>query len=143
VPGSLGQLAAALRRAADSVRDDGALECAHAAGQGYLRVLRDNTPVETGALLASERVDRISGGGSRATVTIGAHTVYAAFRETGGTITAKRFPQLGNPRVGWFGKEVTQAGSHYFARTNTWADGGGLDEICHEVIRGFLFRAGL
>lgn len=142
MPDSLAGLAAALRKAAGSIGDDGALECAHAAGQGYLRVLRDNTPVLTGHLLASERIDRISGGGTRATVTIGAHTVYADFREHGGTITVKHAKVL-TDHVTFFGRSVTQAGSHYFARTNAWADGGGLDGICREVVRGFLFRAGL
>ena len=70
----------------------------------------------------SETIDSVSGGGAYAAAEISPHTIYAEFRETGGTITAKNFPQLGNPSVGFFGKSVTQAGSHYVARAHAAAE---------------------
>lgn len=140
--GDLGELAGALRRAASELESHGAIDCAGQAGHAYLVVLRDVTPVLTGELRASESVDSERGSGTRAVATIGAHTDYAAFRNDGGTITAKRFPQLGNPSAGWFGKSVTQAGSHYFASAGAAAQGPVAD-ACGKVIDGILRDAGL
>jgi phage gpG-like protein len=42
-------------------------------------------------------------------------TVYAVIQEYGGTITAKNFPQLGNPLRGWFGPSVRLPARPYMA----------------------------
>jgi phage gpG-like protein len=40
---------------------------------------------------------------------------YAGIQETGGRVTAKRFPQLGNPAVGFFGTSVDLPARPYMA----------------------------
>lgn len=162
MPGSLGELAAALRRAADDLALRGATECAKEAGQEYLQVLRGNTPVRSGELRASERVSSIRGSGTRAVATIGAYTIYARFREFGGTITAhdrSRGGWVGAPRIvgghlqghhtlhwggepGHFAMSVTQVGSFYFERTNREA-GPRIAAGCQRAIQGILREAGL
>jgi hypothetical protein len=139
--GSLGELAAALRKAGEQLELNAARECAADAGQAYLQVLRGTTPVLTGHLRASERVDSVRGGGTFAVATIGAHTVYASFRETGGTIHVKGARVLSNGSA-FFGKSVTQAGSHYFERADA-ASGGPIDEACENAIAQILSDAGL
>jgi len=161
--GSLGEFADALDKGAQALRERGALVAARAAGEAYLGKLGDNTPVLTGELKASERVDRITGNGERAVVTVGAHTIYAAFREKGGVILPhdrSRGGWVGAPRMidghlhghhslhwggepGVFAMKVTQVGSHYFARTNEWAYGGGLDGPCQRAISQLLRDSGL
>jgi hypothetical protein len=80
--------------------------------------MRIVTPKLTGRLMDSEVVQSVSGDGSHAVALVGpdGSVIYDEFRDRGGTITAKNFPQLGNPEVGFFGKSVTQAGSHYMKR---------------------------
>jgi hypothetical protein len=137
----LGEFAAALRRAAAELELNGARECAADAGQAYLQVLRGTTPVLTGELRASERVDSVRGGGTHAVATVGAHTVYAAFRETGGTITVKHARVLSNGSA-FFGKSVTQAGSAYFERAGAEAQGP-VSAACQKTIEHILGSAGL
>ena len=116
-----------------------ATECAEAAGKDFLAILRVTTPKRTGRLADSEKVDAVTGGGAVATAVVGAHTVYAAFREHGGTITRKLPPPhvLGNPEVGFFGHSVTQAGSHYFARAQGLAQGP-IAAACRRALDEFL-----
>lgn len=138
---TLGELAAALRRAASEIDAHGAMDCAQEAGHEFLVALRSSTPVLTGALRASERIDSLRGGGTDATATIGAHTVYARFRNDGGTITVKRASVLTNGTE-FFGKSVTQAGSHYFETAETRA-GPEIKAACQRVIDRILHDAGL
>ena len=114
--------AAAVRDLAGRAEASLAHECAEAGAMVFLPLLKSTTPVRTGKLRHSETIDSVSGGGAYASAEISPHTIYAEFRETGGTITAKNFPQLGNPEVGFFGKSVTQAGSHYVARAHAAAE---------------------
>jgi hypothetical protein len=139
----LAELAAALRRADRELETHGAIDCAHEAGQAYLVQLRLETPVLTGELRASERVDSVRGGGTSAVATIGAHKIYAAFRETGGTITSHGSWPLRNAATGQvFGHSVTQAGSHYFEHATARA-GPAIQEACEKVITKILRDAGL
>jgi hypothetical protein len=138
---NLSEFAAALDKAAAAVETTAARECAADAGQAFLQVLRGTTPVLTGELRASERVDSIRGGGTFAVATVGAHTVYAAFREHGGTIHVKNARVLSDGHS-FFGKSVTQAGSHYFERAEA-AAGGPIEAACRETITRILRDAGL
>lgn len=138
---NLGEFAAALDKAAAAVETTAARECAADAGQAYLQVLRGTTPVLSGELRASERVDSVRGGGTFAVATVGAHTVYAAFREHGGTIRVKNARVLSNGSA-FFGKSVTQAGSHYFERATREA-GGPVEAACQDTISRILRDAGL
>ena len=158
----LGDLAGALRKAAAGLRDSGARQCAAESGKAYLEVLRGTTPVLTGELRDSERVDEVRGSGTSATAVIGAHTVYAAFRETGGTIVPhdrSRGGWVGAPRIinghmhghhtlhwggepGVFAMKVTQEGSHYFERAGREAQGP-VAAACRKVIDGILRDSGM
>lgn len=139
--GGLADLIAALERAQAAMETRAAIECAREAGHAYLVQLRETTPVLTGELRASERVDAVRGSGTYATATIGAHTVYAEFRNNGGTITVKRARVLTNGSE-FFGRSVTQAGSHYFERATGQA-ATPIDDACKKVIEGILRDAGL
>jgi HK97 gp10 family phage protein len=138
----LQSLAARLKGAADDVKATAALKGAQAGGSAFLRELQRNTPVLTGTLRRSERVNSVTGSGTRATASIGPHAVYARFRNFGGTITAKRARQLSNGHE-FFGKSVTQAGAHYMDKTVAWADGGGLDAPVQIAVDDVLKGAGL
>lgn len=137
----LGELVAALRRASDEVKSRAALECADEAAHQFLVALRASTPVLTGRLRDSERIDSLRGSGTSATATVGAHTVYAHFRNYGGTITVKRASVLTNGTE-FFGKSVTQAGSYYFERGEKRA-GPEVDAACKRVIERILRDSGL
>jgi hypothetical protein len=63
--------------------------------------------VQSGDLRRSVKPMPPVGGGPVWAVTVGGTTVYARIQELGGTITAKNFPQLGNPTAGFFGPQVT------------------------------------
>ena len=140
--GGLGELAAAFDRAADALERDGATRAARAAGGAFLGQLKANTPVLTGALRASESMT-VTGGGSFASALISTHMpVYASFREHGGTITVKRARVLTDGRH-FFGKSVTQEGSHYMERTRQWAAGGTLQGPVQTAIDRLLRDAGL
>lgn len=120
---NLGEAAAAFRALADRAESGLAREACEEAARDYLAILRAVTPKRTGRLAASETVDSVAGGGTRAVAVVAPHTVYAEFRDRGGTIYARNHRVLGNPDVGWFGKSVTQAGSHYMARAEGMAKG--------------------
>jgi hypothetical protein len=95
-----------------------AITAVRAGAQDLLTVMRIVTPKRTGHLMESEKVLDVSGDGAHAIALVGPDgtVIYDEFRNDGGTITAKRFPQLGNPDVGWFGKQVTQEGAHYMEK---------------------------
>lgn len=134
-------LADALVRAASEIEGHGAIDCAQECGQVFLVALRAETPVLTGELRASERVDSVRGSGTRAVATIGAHTIYAEFRNNGGTIHVKHARVLTNGAQ-FFGREVTQDGAHYFERAEARAEPQ-IEAKCQEVIGGILRDAGL
>lgn len=125
--------------ASADVKRDAALKAAQAAGNAFLHELQRVTPVRHGTLRRSERVNSVTGGGTKATAAIGPHTVYARFRNYGGTIHVKRASVLSDGHS-FFGKQVTQAGSHYMEKAAGWAAAGGLDgPVSHaidEVLRG-------
>lgn len=108
--------AARFREIAQHAEESLALDAARAAADVALPQLKIVTPVLSGDLQRSEHIDAVFGGGTHATAVLAPHKIYAAFRNYGGTITAKRFPQLGNPEAGFFGKSVTQEGAHYLEK---------------------------
>jgi hypothetical protein len=121
----------------------GARDIATAMGARFTHELKGNTPVLSGALRASEHSDGTEGGGTSATVTVSTHLpLYASFREHGGTITVKRARVLTDGHR-FFGRSVTQAGSHYMQRTAQWAAGGVMDDIAERVASEVMRDAGL
>lgn len=140
---NLDEFAAAAGTLADRAEEGLARDCAEEAARDYLTVLRAVTPKRTGHLMDSETVDSVTGSGAYAEAVIGAHAVYAAFREHGGTIT-RHLPRphvLGNPAVGFFGRgnpaTVTQRGSRYFEKARA-ASGPAIEEACRSVLAEFL-----
>lgn len=134
---SLGQR---LTAASADVKATAALKGAQAGGNAFLRELQRVTPVLTGTLRRSERINSLTGSGTRATATLGPHTVYAHFRNFGGVIRAKRARVLVSAGGVVFGKEVKQSGSHYMEKAAAWAAAGGLDgpvgHAVDEVLKG-------
>ena len=115
---------AAARAKAVSDRAQGSLarDCARAGANEFLAELHVTTPVESGALRASERVWRVFGSGAQASAIVGPNIVYGAFRNYGGTIRIRRAKVL-TDGVRFFGKQVTQRGSHYMERAEADAQG--------------------
>lgn len=113
-----GEWAAKLSEAARALEDGLAETIVREQANDFLAVERIVTPKRTGRLAESEKIDAVTGGGAHAEAIVSPHTVYAEFRENGGTITRKLPPPhvLGNPDVGFFGHSVTQRGSHYVER---------------------------
>jgi hypothetical protein len=121
----LAEGAAAWREIYERAQESLALDCAREAAKvGVLR-LRSVTPKLTGALEGSEHVDAVFGGGERATAVYAPHIIYAHFRNVGGTISSKGPWSLHSGGTGsgafaeggqYFGRHVTQAGSHYMER---------------------------
>jgi hypothetical protein len=139
----LAEAAAAFRALADRVEGSLAVDCARAMADVALAQLRIVTPVASGDLRDSERVNAVTGNGTYAVATLGPHIVYDEFRNNGGTITRKkgRPAVLGNPDVGFFGKgnpaQVTQEGAHYMEKGEDAARGP-----CHEAaerVAAFIF----
>ena len=120
---NLAEAASRARAVADKAASGLARDCARAGANEFLAELHVTTPVETGALRASERVWRVFGGGATAQAIVGPNIVYGRFRNYGGTIRVRRAKVLGTPAVGFFGRQVTQAGSHYMERAEDAAEG--------------------
>lgn len=57
-----------------------------------------------------------AGGPGIAVAAVWADAEYAPIQEKGGKITAKRYPQLGNPRVGFFGPQVVLPARPFMAK---------------------------
>lgn len=114
--GGLSEFAGKLREIADRAEADLAIDACRMGAREYLAVLQGNTPVLTGALRSSEHVWRVTGGGEHATAIAGPNIVYDRFRNDGGTIRVRRAKVLSDG-VSFFGKSVTQAGSHYMERS--------------------------
>jgi|SRR5580698_8401680 hypothetical protein len=120
--GGAADLAAALERIKAAVDSKSGEVCIKAMAPVALRYLQQATPVETGRLRGSERVDSISASGTHGEAFIAPHTVYARFRNDGGTIHVKRAKVLSNG-VSFFGKQVTQAGDGYLERGTEAGEG--------------------
>ena len=120
---NLGEFAGAVKDLAARCETSLARDACTEAARDYLAILRHVTPKRTGRLADSETIDSIAGGGAVAVAVVAPHTVYAAFREHGGTITKHSPGSLGTPAVGWFGHSVYQAGSHYMEKAEGLASG--------------------
>lgn len=120
---NLSEGAAAWRRVAEHCEESLALDCARAGAKEYLAGLFVTTPVLTGALRATEKINFVTGDGTHAIADVGPDIIYDRFRNDGGTITVKRAKVLGTPAVGFFGKSVTQAGSRYMERAADEVEG--------------------
>lgn len=107
--------AAAFRGLADRIESSLALEACDAGARDFLAVLRTVTPKRSGALADSETVTGPAGSGTYAIALVGPHIVYDRFRNDGGTITSHG-PWSLSDGVSYFGRSVTQAGSHYMER---------------------------
>lgn len=138
----LSDLAARLTAASADIQRDAALKAARAAGDALLREMQRVTPVLTGALRGSERVNSVTGSGTRATAAVGPHMIYAQFRNYGGTIHVKNARVLSDGRS-FFGRQVTQGGSHYMEKAATWAAAGGLDGPVGQAIDEIMESSGL
>ena len=149
---NLGEAAAKFREMASRAESELATVACEAAAKDYLAILRVTTPKRTGRLMESERIDAITGGGLHATAVIAPHTVYAAFRDQGGTISAHYGEVWKTPKGGtrarmyrhtlhWegggFPLHVTQAGSHYMARARGLA-AGPVAEACRRAADEFF-----
>lgn len=107
----------AVRAEADMARD-----CAAAGARAFLPIEKSVTPVLSGRLRESEAVKAVTGGGSYAEAVVSPNTVYAHFRNFGGTITVRRARVL-TDGTRFFGRSVTQQGSHYVERAHAAAVG--------------------
>jgi len=87
--------------------------------------------LRTPAKLASEGVSFCS---------VGSKLIYAPVHEFGPvTITARRFPQLGNPTVGFFGRSVTIPRRPYLAPTVLGLETTGIAErVCCDAWRSVI-----
>ena len=108
----LAGFAAAVREVAGRAEATLATDCARAAGREYLAVLFTTTPVRTGALRDSERIQSLAGGGTVATALVGPDIVYDKIQNDGGTIHVKHAKVLTDGTT-FFGKQVTIKGQHY------------------------------
>ena len=116
------EAASRARAVTDKAEASLARDCARAGANEFLAELHVTTPVETGALRASERVWRVFGGGAQAQAIVGPNVIYAHFREVGGTIKVRRAKVL-TDGTRFFGRQVTQAGSFYMKRAESAAEG--------------------
>ncbi len=113
--GGLAELAAKLKDLAGRTESEFAGGCIREIAPAALAALKHATPKRSGRLAGSETIDSITGSGTTATAVLAPHTIYAEFREHGGTISVKHARVLTDGES-FFGKHVTQAGSHYMER---------------------------
>jgi Bacteriophage HK97-gp10, putative tail-component len=116
------EAAARFREATARAEASLARDCARAGANEFLAELHVTTPVESGALRASERVWRVSGGGAHAEAIVGPNIIYARFRNDGGTIRVRRAKVL-TDGTRFFGRSVTQHGAHYMEKAEAGAQG--------------------
>jgi hypothetical protein len=119
---TLEELAATLQECADRASASMARDVVDQMAQIYLPILKSVTPVETGKLRDSEVMNSISGGGAFAQAQAGPHMIYAQFRNDGGTIHSHGPWSLSNGSQ-YFGRVVTQKGSHYMEKAQAAASG--------------------
>ena len=118
------EAASRARAVTDKAQASLARDCAQAGAKEFLAELHVTTPVLTGALRQSERTFSVSGGGAAAVAVVGSDLIYARFRNYGGTIRSKGPWPLRNRATGKvYGRQVTQAGSHYMERAEKGAEG--------------------
>lgn len=111
------EAAAAFREVAEHCEEGLARDCAKAGAKEYLAALFVTTPVLSGALRETEKVNFVAGDGAFAVANVGPDIIYDKFRNDGGTIHSKGPWPLRNRATGQvFGRQVTQAGSHYMER---------------------------
>ena len=116
--------AARFREIAAHCEEGLARDCAKAGAKEYLAALFVTTPVLSGALRATEKVNFVAGGGAFAVADVGPDIIYDKFRNDGGTITSHGPWPLRNRATGQvFGRSVTQAGSHYMERAVAESEG--------------------
>jgi hypothetical protein len=138
---SLDAFADALSRAARDLEENGAIRCAQEFQPKFLAEFKRNTPKRSGALAGSEHSD-LEGGGAHAEVKVSTNLpLYASFRNDGGTIHVRHARVL-TDGASFFGKQVTQRGSHYKERTVSWA-GGAIGAACDEIIQRILEESGI
>ncbi len=130
------EAASRARAVTDKAQASLARDCARAGANEFLAELHVTTPVETGALRASERVWRVFGGGAQAQAIVGPNIVYGAFRNYGGTIRVRRAKVLTDGSR-FFGRQVTQAGSHYMERAED-AAGGTMRAAMQAILSDYL-----
>jgi len=116
------EAAAKFKAATDRAEASMARDCAAAGARAFLPIERSVTPVLSGRLRESEAVKAVTGSGTYAEAVVSPNTVYAHFRNFGGTITVRRAKVL-TDGVNFFGRSVTQAGSHYVERAHAAAVG--------------------
>jgi hypothetical protein len=143
--GGAADLAAALERIKAAVDSRSGEVCIKAMAPVALRYLQQATPVLTGRLRGSERVDSLSASGRHGEAFIAPHTVYARFRNDGGTITpkhmtkpkvvsyttkrGKRVTYTTKSRLGYlkfnghYAQKVKQAGDGYIERGTAAGEG--------------------
>lgn len=109
------EFAAAARAMADRAEESLALEVAQRGARELLAAMEIATPVLTGKLRSTEHVQSVAGNGSHAVALVGPDIIYDRFRNDGGTIRVKRAKVL-TDGTRFFGRQVTQAGSHYMER---------------------------
>ena len=97
-------------------------------------------PVETGALRDSVHLWRVWGDGRQAEAIAGPNIVYADFRDRGGTIRIRRAKVLSDGER-FFGKQVTQEGSHYMLRAKVSSEGP-IANACRLVVDKFISLEG-
>lgn len=119
---NLAEFAGLARQMAERASAGLAKDCVQAMADVALPVLKSVTPVRSGQLRDSETIDVVAGTGAYGIAIIAPHTVYAEFRNNGGTITVKRAKVL-TDGVSFFGKSVTQQGSHYIEKGEAAARG--------------------
>jgi len=132
----LAGFAAAVKGIAERADAELAPECARTAAREFLGALQVTTPVESGALRESERIFSVSGAGPVAVAVVGSDLIYAKFRNDGGTIRVKHAKLL-TDGTRFFGKQVTQAGSHYMERGEAEA-AGPIEAACRAYLDEFL-----
>ena len=118
----LAGFAAAIREVAGRAEATLATDCARAAGREYLAALFTTTPVRTGALRDSERIQSLSGGGTVAVALVGPDIIYDRIQNDGGTIHVKHAKVLTDGAT-FFGKQVTIKGQHYMEKAEAEALG--------------------
>lgn len=133
---AFGEWASRLQAAAAQMEASLAVEAAREQARDFLAVERFVTPKRSGRLADSETVDSVTGGGAQARAVVSPHTVYASFRNRGGTISVRNKRVLSDGES-FFGKTVTQAGSHYVERSEAIA-GPSMDAAAAEVVDRFL-----
>lgn len=135
---NLSEAAARARAVSDRAAGSLAKDCAAAGAKEFLAELHVTTPVLSGALRTSERVWHVSGGGTAAVAVVGPDIIYARFRNYGGTIRSKGPWPLRNRATGQvFGRQVTQAGSHYMERAEAGAEGT-MHAAMAAILSGYL-----